>query len=147
MTQAELAAAIGVNAGTVSRWERGERTPMGREYRRAMQVLRDDAPDGLGTDVPRGTSDPEDAWAPNPALKGIIPQRAYDTAIDYCRRLVRAGLPTVEIERLERVMIDTRYAKVNSRRGRELSEEDWIILVDDVWDAIRETLGTQGIQV
>ncbi len=144
--QEAVARAMDVSVKTVQRLEKAE-TVKRRDaaaYRGALRaVLERDAsirPDNVATTG-------EDAWSPNPALKGIIPPRAYEAAIDYCRRLVRAGLPRDEVENLERVMIDSRYAKANSRRGRELSEEDWMLLVDDAWDAIREALSGRGVRV
>lgn len=44
-------------------------------------------------------------------------------------------------------MIEPRYAKANKRAGRDLSDEDWILLIDDVFDAVRETLASKGVQV
>lgn len=111
----------------------------------------------LRPNVPRATSpgrpmmvresSPDDGWSPNPALQGKIPERAYETALEYCRRLVRAGVPRENIEQAERLMIDSRYAQANKRERRELTEDDWILLVDDTWDAIRETLSWEGKRV
>lgn len=95
--------------------------------------------------MPRGT--PSGSWAPSPALRNAIPRAAYDVAIDYCMRLQRAGMPIETIEEAERLMIDGRYAKANKRKGRELSDDDWIMLVDATWDVIRETLSWKGVRV
>jgi transcriptional regulator with XRE-family HTH domain len=68
LTQAALAQAIGVDAQSVSRWERGERTPNAMDYRRAMDVLH--VPKiGLSQTVPRGTpsADAEEALPPSHA--------------------------------------------------------------------------------
>jgi transcriptional regulator with XRE-family HTH domain len=146
LSQAEAGIRLGVSSGTVSRKERGEIPVNPRDLAAIQQLARQKEAKGLDDTVPRETSS-DDAWAPNPALRGLIPQRAYDVAIGYCRRLAQAGLPLAEIENLERVMIDSRYAKANKRIGRELPEDDWVLLVDDAWDAIRETLAGQGVRV
>jgi hypothetical protein len=77
----------------------------------------------------------DDSWSPNPALVNKIPKRAYDVAIAYCRRLQSGGWPREEIEEIERLMIDPRYAQANKRKGVELSVEDHIMLIDATWKA------------
>lgn len=164
LTQAEAAALIGVDTQSVSRWERGTRKVKAEDYTVALELYQRAARDRavrttqLGQSVPRGTGElrepkkaygaaSEDSWSPNPALANKIPKRAYDVAIGYCRRLAASGQPADFIDQIERLMIDPRYAKANKRAGRELSEEDWILLVDDIWDAVRETLGVKGVRV
>lgn len=142
----KVAAALGVSAKSVERWEKTGRlrpTDLRRVRLYYARELRG-AP-GLDTDVPRDTSVSD--WSPNPSLRSAIPARAYEVAMEYCRRLARAGLARDEIEALERILVDSRYAKANRRAGRELSEDDWVMLVDDSWDAIRETLSLQGVRV
>jgi hypothetical protein len=89
----------------------------------------------------------DDSWSPNPALVNKIPKRAYDVAIAYCRRLQSGGWPREEIEEIERLMIDPRYAQANKRKGVELSVEDHIMLIDATWKAVKHTAAALGRQV
>lgn len=146
LTQAKLAALVNVDPQTVARWERGERTPSADDYKAVRELARPgESRSGLSQTVPRGTQ--EDAWQPNPALRNLIPGRAYEVAIDYCRRLVRAKQPVAWVEEAERLMIDGRYAQMNKRGGRELGEEDWIKIVDATWEVIREIMELEGVHV
>jgi hypothetical protein len=79
--------------------------------------------------------------------KNKIPQRAYEVAIGYCRRLQSAGVSREGIEEIERLMIDERYIKANKRLGRELSEDDLIMLIDRTFDAVREAMSWKGLRV
>jgi len=155
LTQSEAARRLGISINSLSRKELGKQSINERDLAAMERIYgaklsgREDT-EGLvvtekATYYRRQIDDTE--WSPNPALRGQIPKRAYEVAIEYCRRLVRAGLDRDEVEALERVMIDSRYAKANKRAGRTLSEDDWVLLVDDAWDAIRETLAGRGIRV
>lgn len=146
MTQAEAADALGLSEGTISKKARGD-LPVKKRDVDALERLveRHKRPDEK---VPRGTSDQiDDHWSPNPALRGLIPKKAYDTALDYCHRLERAGVSTNLIEDAERLMIDGKYAQMNRRHGQELGEAGWVLLVDATFEIIREVLSAQGIVV
>lgn len=58
MTQAQLAAAIDVDAQTVARWERDERTPNAEDFGKVQRLQDNHAKQtGISTLVPRGTSE------------------------------------------------------------------------------------------
>lgn len=145
---------------TISRWENGKNAiPMTAAVKLAARYGKTLPELGLGTDgsasepldnidVPHGTSEiGDDSWSPNPALVSKIPKRAYDVALAYCRRLQSAHWPKDEIEQIERLMVDPRYAQANKRKGVELSEDDHIMLIDATWEAVKHTAAALGRQV
>lgn len=117
-------------------WEAGRKTPFGVA-----------TPDGDEPDPPEVRSEPSpEPWSPNPAFRAAVPARAYDVAMGYMQRLVKAGLPLEQLEELERHLLDNRYARANSRRGVPLSEEDQIGLIDANWELIRDMLSFYGVR-
>lgn len=164
LTQAEAAAGLGVDKGSISRWENGTRRISAEDFARAHAFYaeaadkRAKAATKLGQSVPRGTpravrehaasyANREDSWSPNPALVTKIPKRAYEVAIAYCTRLQNGGWPREEIEQIERLMIDPRYAQANKRKGVELSEDEYIMLIDATWEAVKHSAAALGRQV
>lgn len=89
---------------------------------------------------------PSEEWTPSATLRAGIPDRVYEVALGYLRRLERAKVPREQLEEIERVLLDNRYAKQNKRTGRPLSEDDLILLMDATWEAIAEVLSWQGIR-
>lgn len=155
MEQGEAAEAAGVSRVTLSRYENAKQRPPHDVIEALTALYRERATKrgvswNWGTpsigNVSRGSRH-GDTWEPNPALKNKIPSRAYEAAIAYCKRLALAGVPRENIEEAERLMIDSRYAQANKRNGRELSEDEWILLVDATWEAIREALSWEGVRV
>lgn len=163
---------VGRTRVTVSRWENGYPPPkdLAGKLLKAYLDRGADIPEHLWdwVSVPRETSEPDfvlrdrrgnygigqvkssaddDSWSPNPALVNKIPKRAYDVAIGYCRRLQSGGWPREEIEQIERLMIDARYAQANKRKGIELTEDEQIMLIDATWEAVKHTAAALGRQV
>lgn len=165
LTQEEAATKLGVTYKTIGRWERNEHPPGGDVLLAAARLynadlsevstLKGDVRVPRGTDIgvlredapPYGSPPDEDSWSPNPALVNKIPKRAYEVAIAYCRRLQSGGWPRDEIDEIERLMIDPRYAQANKRKGVELSVEDHIMLIDATWEAVKHTAAALGRQV
>lgn len=149
LTQREAADLLGVTEKTISRWETGSPVKQ-KDVRAALETYREHAAATNSPDkkVLRGTSgDSDETWSPNPALRSLIPAKAYETALDYCRRLERAGVTAHLIEEAERLMIDGQYAQMNRRLGQDLGEAGWVRLVDATFEIIREVLGSQGTVV
>lgn len=148
LEQSEVAERLGTHRVQVSKWERGVNRPGDETLERLAAVYRTSTAELLrAADVPRETTQEAEAWTPNPSLKGKIPERAYDVAIGYCRRLAAAGATPEFIEDIERLMIDSRYAQANKRKGVELSEDEWIILIDATWEAVKVTASWKGVRV
>lgn len=163
LTQSEAAEGLNVALQTISRWELEKRRLKAADYERARayysSIIHGNSKrfNDLGQIVPRGTigeapagysaQGDEDSWSPNPALVNKIPKRAYDVAIAYCTRLRAGGWPREEIEEIERLMIDPRYAQANKRKGVELSVEDHIMLIDATWKAVEHTAAALGRQL
>jgi hypothetical protein len=100
---------------------------------------------GLLQSVSRETA-PRERFAPNPVLVRNVPARAYQIVLGYLERLERAGVNVEQLEQMERLLLDDRYAKQYSRRHNvEWTEEDHILHVESLWQAIRDALATQGI--
>lgn len=161
LSRPTVAERIGVDPQTVYRWEReGRKIPgpalstMVAMYGISLEDIGISG-DTLGVSVPRGTAggdgrpdqSDEERWSPNPSLRTKIPKRAYDVALAYCRRLSGAGWPREEIEQIERLMIDPRYAQANKRKGVELSEDEFIMLIDATWEAVKHSAAALGRQV
>lgn len=144
---------------TISKRERGVLGISAAAFEEVMEKYRDAARRrgvDLSQNVPRGTrlNEPggqyradEESWSPNPALRNKIPGRAYDVAIAYCRRLAAAAWPREEIEQIERLMIDPRYAQANKRKGHDLTPEEYIMLIDATWEAVKHAASALGRQV
>jgi transcriptional regulator with XRE-family HTH domain len=92
LTQAELAAKIGVGVGTVSRWERGERSPMAREYANAMAAL------GV-----RHVSEPIGSRG-GTSSESLLPTELAHRVERFERRLIRLGATDREADYLMSVL-------------------------------------------
>lgn len=171
MDQEAAATAAGIHVQTLSKYERGaiKKVPidvlitLAAVYNVDLDSWLSRMSESLSQSVSRGTSEgvlreegkrygtsarsDEDSWSPNPALVNKIPKRAYDVAVAYCRRLQSAGWPTEEIEQIERLMIDPRYAQANKRKGLELTEDEFIMLIDATWEAVKHSAAAMGRQV
>lgn len=155
LSQVQAAPKLGVDSITLSRWERGKhRIPgtalmaMALLYQKPLSFFGEEA-ERLGETASIGdrpNPDGADLWEPNPSLKGVVPQRVYDVAIAYCRRLAAAGLPREDIEEAERLLIDEGYAKLNKRAKRVLTEDEQIELIDATWRIMREALSWRGLR-
>lgn len=164
MTQEQLAEQVGRSRQAIIAWENpeSETVPGERQLDRlseifmmpksiirygdvfsAQQIL----PATNGHPTPKTVRERGPEWTPNPALANKLPRRAYEAAIDYCRRLARAGIPVENIEEAERLMIDGRYAQMNRRKGIIVSDDDWITTIDATWDIIREAAAMMGVKV
>jgi transcriptional regulator with XRE-family HTH domain len=91
ITQAELAAAIDVDAQTVARWERGERRPNAEAFEAAVAHL-NAVVAGLSKDVSRET--------PRPDIPEWLDARA--AALD--RELTRAGATDAQLDYIKSIM-------------------------------------------
>jgi transcriptional regulator with XRE-family HTH domain len=148
LEQADVAAQIGVDPMTISRWERGKHgikamhlTALARLYRVPVEAI--SSTDPLDESVPRETPEP---FSPDPSLARNIPPRAYQIVLGYLERLERAGVSGEQLEQMERLLLDDRFAKRYSRRHNvEWTEEDHILHVESLWQAIRDALATQGV--
>ncbi|CAN5922609.1 hypothetical protein BH11GEM2_BH11GEM2_37700 [soil metagenome] len=149
LQQAQFAEDLGVHSVTVSKWERDVQRPAATYLDRMAELYDVETRDLLRGEsltevVSRDTF--EETWTPNPALRSLLPDRAYSVAIGYCRRLEAARVPADEIDVLERLLIDNRFG-VRDRRIKELSAEELIMNIDATWRVIQETLGLKGIHV
>jgi transcriptional regulator with XRE-family HTH domain len=150
LEQAEVAERLGVDPMTVSRWERGKHsiksvhvTALARLYRVPLEAISSN--DTLDENVSHETPD-RDPFAPDPALARNIPERAYRIVLGYLERLERAGVSVDQLEQMERLLLDDRFAKQYSRRHNvEWTDEDHILHVESLWQAIRDALATQGV--
>jgi transcriptional regulator with XRE-family HTH domain len=158
LDQQQAAQELDVHSMTISRWERGVQAIRGEALAavaRLYGVPLDWLAEGtgklpkrsvrpIGEKVSRETSG--ESWAPNPSLVGVVPQRVYEVAIGYCRRLAAAGLPVEDIEEAERLLIDEGYAKLNKRAKRVLTEDEQIEMIDATWRIMREALSWRGLR-
>lgn len=148
---AEVAKAAGVHEKTVSQW-RSDRQEMKPDNIDAVAEflgvskawLRYGDENGRLAEPP---ARPYGEFQPNPRYERELPGRVYAAAREYLDRLIAIErLGVGELEEAERLLMDSRYARRNKREGGGLSEDEWIMLVDDAWDAIREVLSWQGIR-
>jgi len=153
LTQVDVARRLGIDSVTLSRYERGvSRAPQPTLI--ALASIYGEDPSVFGVEeygdlahAPSVVGERlADAWAPNPALRNVLPPRAYDIAIGYCRRLAAAGLPREEVEEAERMLIDSEYAKLNRKLKREQSEDDMIRSIDATWAVMQLALGWKGVR-
>lgn len=154
LEQEEAAGLVGVSRVSLSRYENGkQRIPhdiavkLTELYSKRLYADSASVPRGTVAEPKKRYGAGEDSWSPNPALTRKIPERAYGVALDYCRRLERAGWPREEIEQIERLMIDPRYAQANKRKGLELTEDEYIMLIDATWEAVKHSAAALGRQV
>jgi transcriptional regulator with XRE-family HTH domain len=92
------------------------------------------------------TDEPREPYAPNPALARDYPQRAYQVVLGYLNRLERAGLSHEEIEKFERTLLNRRFAqRFRTAHGVEWTEDDYILHVESLWQAMMDALATRGV--
>lgn len=144
LDQAEVARRLTTHRVQVSKWERNVNRPepetlakLATLYCVSVESLTEE--DALPAE--------DHAWVPSLALRLLVSERVYGVAIEYCRRLVRAGLERDEVEPIERCLLDPRYVRLLRRKGTELSDEERLVLVDDTWEAIREAFSAFGLRV
>jgi transcriptional regulator with XRE-family HTH domain len=152
LDQAEVAKRIGVNRVLVSKWENDVHRPAPENLNRLTELyglsLEDLEAHESSVDsknVPRGTVGESD-YVPDHRRADRVPERPRGIALTYLQRLVSIGLPTHEIESVERMLFDDRFAIQFSRRHHiAWSEEDWIAHIESIWLHVTDWLSSRGI--
>lgn len=92
------------------------------------------------------TTSTASSYSPGPSV-AKLGTRAREIVIQYLRRLEAAGLQEDELIVMERLLADRSFAQrfSNSRLG-PLSEDDEILLIEDTWRTIADTLALRGLR-
>lgn len=115
----------------VTQWDNGDRQTVSRET------------NGARISEPA----PLEPYAPSSVLAAGVPSRVYEVALSYLKRLERANVPHDDIATFERLLLDRRYAvQYRSSHGEEMSEDDQILHIDIIWDAISTSLHRRGVR-
>ena len=152
-TQAHLAAALGVERNTVSRWENGTMLPkdpaMAVAIAQALDVRLEWLVGTLG-DVDAGdeaaareTRSPSD----DPVSADRLPLPAADLVLKYLERLKSAGCDAAQLREAERLLVigarNRLLRKSFAQRAMTEVQSD----IDDAWDFVTRILRRDGIRV
>lgn len=147
-----VAEAAGVSEVTVSRWLNDRTKPDPDQLDRAAAFL------GVTSAYLRRGEEVASAHVSGAAQlaatattvrgRGVrLPPAAYERLWGYLERLRAAGADDEQLDEAERIMADPRYAKLNKRTGRELTDEDWVGFVDAGWAAVWEASTRAGMKI
>jgi len=132
----------------VSDWERGAYEPNAENLTRLAELYRvpiDELRPGAVREQAVDYSAPT-RYPPDPALARDYPPRAYQVVLGYLKRLERAGLSHEEIEKFERTLLNRRFAqRFRTAHGVEWTEDDYILHVESLWQAMMDALATRGV--
>jgi transcriptional regulator with XRE-family HTH domain len=151
LTQADLAAELGVHVMTISHWERGKTTPTNDTINEIGEILRV-SPAMLvygvdDTDLDSRAIRIDGGFSPNPRYRRRLPPGAYRAVYGYLRAMEGAGASPEQLDEAERVMVDGAYNKLNSRDVRERTEDEMILDIDAAWAFIRDVLRNEGMKL
>jgi transcriptional regulator with XRE-family HTH domain len=148
LSQEEVAEKLGFRRASVSDHERGAVRPRDEAieaYAKLYGVSVQSQFNGAYSEAVRDRP-PAEPYAPNPALARDYPERAYQVVLGYLNRLERAGLSHEEIEKFERTLLNRRFAqRFRTAHGVEWTEDDYILHVESLWQAMMDALATRGV--
>ncbi len=156
-TQGDLAAAVGVERNTVSRWENGGILPkdpavlaaLARTLRVTTDWLLDGftpAPGGSGAASPALKEKTEKPYRPDSAALAALPTEAADVVRGYLDRLSSAGCSAAQIGGAESVLLAGAINSVARRAFRERTGAQVLADVDAAWDFVTQVLRREGIR-
>jgi transcriptional regulator with XRE-family HTH domain len=149
LSQEQAAEKLGLRRASVSDHERGAVRPKDEAieaYARLYGISVQSLFNGAYSATVVGEAPPAEAYTPNPALARDYPERAYEVVLGYLRRLERAGLSHEEIEKFERTLLNRRFAqRFRTAHGVEWTEDDYILHVESLWQAMMDALATRGV--
>jgi transcriptional regulator with XRE-family HTH domain len=142
ITQAELAAAINVDAQTVARWERGERRPGAEPFEAAIAHL-NRVIGGLNQNVPRATvGEPRsDLYVARQTTEGagpLLPIWVGQRITAFEREATRAGATDAQLDYIRSVLESHATAKLvlfkddGSPRERAGQEQQLGLMIDSM---------------
>lgn len=153
-TQGDLAAAVGVERNTVSRWENGGVRPKDPDLlARVARTLRVSTDWLIGTAAPPGpadagaaTSHVREGAARDGRSPGALPARAAALVADYLGRLDRAGCSREQVAGAESLLVAAARNAVSTTPAVERDERDVIADVDAAWDLVVRILRRDGVR-
>jgi DNA-binding XRE family transcriptional regulator len=151
MTQGELAAAVGVERNTVSRWENGDVQPTKpAQLLRLARVLRvpTDWLIGGGAPIPTGGTQlgEGDPGAYSVAPRGDVPPAAASVVAVYLDRLARVGCTTAQRAAAESLFVAATRNAVSRTPLESRDDRDVVADADAAWDLIARILRRDGIR-
>lgn len=156
LSQEQAAKRLGVSRTTIVNWEaeEGGTSPSEADVRRAATAYEVDAElllsEGravlLNPTFPSAVAEaPSAGYDARPRRR--LPPKVYAVVHEYLERLADAGVSEEMIDEAERLMTEFNYSKLHKAAKRERSEEDQVIAVRAIWDAIEITLRDQGVKL
>ncbi|MGI8510160.1 MAG: helix-turn-helix domain-containing protein [Gemmatimonadaceae bacterium] len=158
-TQGDLAAAVGVERNTVSRWENGGILPKDpgvlAALARPLKVTTDWLLDGFAPASPDAV-EPRSAlkeganagrgYRPDPVALAAFPAGAADLVRGYLRRLSRAGCSPDQLRGAESILLAGAMQQVGSSPFGERSDAEILADVDAAWDFVIQVLRREGVR-
>lgn len=159
-TQGDLAAAVGVERNTVSRWENGGILPKDpavlAALARKLEVTTDWLLDGIVPASRNGAAESGSAlkegartgggYRPDAVALAAFPPDAADLVRGYLRRLSRAGCSSDQLSGAESILLAGATHHVTSRPFHERSDTEILADVDAAWDFVTQVLRREGIR-
>ncbi len=150
LTQSDLAAAVGVERNTVSRWENGGMLPkdpaMIAALARTLQVTADWLISGsVWADQARRLQEGAAGRYPATAI-ATLPDQASTLALGYLDRLGEAGCSDSQLRGAEQLLLAGARNQVASRPFEDRSDADVCADVDSAWDTVVQILRRDGIR-
>jgi transcriptional regulator with XRE-family HTH domain len=154
-TQAQLAAALGVERNTVSRWENGTMLPkdpaMAVAIARVLDVRVEWLVGALGnidvTDAAAAREGTGDPYSGASIVTSRLPQAAVDLMLMYLERLTSAGCDSVQVKEAERFLVIGAGNRLLRKAFADRTMTEVQSDIDDAWDFVTRVLRRDGIRV
>jgi transcriptional regulator with XRE-family HTH domain len=150
LTQADLAAAVGVERNTVSRWENGGMLPKDPATIAALATALDVSVDWLITgsslaQPPRKLREATTERYADPAV-AELPPRARDLALAYLDRLRERGCSTEQLRGAETLLLAGARNRLATQPLEERDDGQICSDLDAAWDLVVRILRREGIR-
>ncbi len=158
LTQGDVAAAVGVERNTVSRWENGGMLPKDPVVIASLAELLDVTADwliaGERAAVVAGTSVVSPAAELRDGSRGQyldpatdeLPHRVRAVAIGYLDRLRQCGCSIEQLRGAEALLLAGARNRVSSKRPEARSNDEMSADIDAAWDMVVQILRREGVR-
>lgn len=148
LTQQQLADLVRVSRQSVIKWEAGESVPSEDNFRRLAEVFHVTPVDLRYPSAPGRQGADERPEYGKPADRRLLDPAVYERIYGYLARMENAGCTPEQIDEAHRILTVFAWSKLHADPHAETKAiDDQLADVDAGWNAIRESIGRQGVKL